>query len=408
MDTHTLLHNELKGSFDFFLNFTNLDPASPGFGLTVDSTKTPEVASIASVGFTLSAWIIAAARGFMPRQQALDITRQTLFTLLHHASHHRGFFAHFLDMATGARLRKCEFSTIDTALCLNGVITAAAYFQDPEISELAQLLLDRVDWNFIIFEREGVTLFRMAYNPDEDGDYVTEAPGFIHQWDMAAEQKMMYLQAAETIDPTIARQLYRGFSRDIGLYDGQEIIINPGGHLFAYQFSEAWLDTAHYLDPDGLDWFNNTRLASLANRSFCMEKADVFPTYHANSWGISCGDSPWGYDVSGSTPSLQKPIPHGTISVFAALACLPFVPDETLAMIDHVYHNHPELWGPYGFFESYNLAVSPPWYSHSIYAIHKGCSMIMIENYLSRLIWETYTNSPTIQKALTILGFSRR
>ena len=50
MDTHTILHNELKGSFDFFVNFTNLDPASPGFGLTVDSTKTPEVASIASVG----------------------------------------------------------------------------------------------------------------------------------------------------------------------------------------------------------------------------------------------------------------------------------------------------------------------------------------------------------------------
>ena len=95
MDTHTILHNELKGSFDFFVNFTNLDPASPGFGLTVDSTKTPEVASIASVGFTLSAWVIAVERGFMLRQQALDITRQTLHTLLHHASHHHGFFAHF-------------------------------------------------------------------------------------------------------------------------------------------------------------------------------------------------------------------------------------------------------------------------------------------------------------------------
>lgn len=408
MDTSTILHNELRGSFDFFLNFTNLNPASPGFGLTVDSTKTPKVASIASVGFTLSAWVIAVERGFIDRQRAQAITRQTLYCLLHHASHHHGFFAHFLDMDTGARLRKCEFSTIDTALCLNGVITVAAYFQDPEISDLAQQLLDRVDWNFIIFERDEVTLFRMAYNPDEDGDYVAEAPGFIHQWDMAAEQKMMYLQAAEHVDPAVARQLYQGFSRDIGLFEGQEIVINPGGHLFAYQFSEAWLDTARYLDPDDIDWFNNTRLASLANRSFCIEKSATFPTYHANSWGVSCGDSPWGYDVSGSTPSLQKPIPHGTISIFAALASLPFVPEHTLAMIDHVYHNHPELWGPYGFYESYNLSVSPPWYSHSIYAIHKGCSMIMIENHLSQLIWETYTNSPLIQKALNILGFSRR
>jgi hypothetical protein len=31
--------------------------------------------------------------------------------------------------------------------------------------------------------------------------------------------------------------------------------------------------------------------------------------------------------------------------------------------------------------------------------------MIMIENHRSRLIWDTYTNSPDIQKALTVLGF---
>ncbi|MCB8978516.1 MAG: hypothetical protein H6657_13920 [Ardenticatenaceae bacterium] len=408
MDTSTLLHDELKGSFAFFLEHTNLDPASPGFGLTVDSTKKRQTASIASVGFTLSAWVIAVERGFMPRQRAQQITRQTLHTLLHHASHHRGFFAHFLDIATGARIGKCEYSTIDTALCLNGVITAAAYFQDAEVTELAQQLLDRVDWPFIVFERDGITLFRMAYNPDKDGDYVNGAPGFIYRWGMAAEQKMMYLQAAEHVDPATARQLYHGFSRDIGLYDGQEIIINPGGNLFAYQFSEAWLDTARYLDPDGIDWFNNGRLASLANRSFCIEKAHEFPTYHANSWGISCGDSPWGYDVSGSTPSLEPPVPNGTVSILAALASLPFVPTETLAMMEHIYHQVPQLWGPYGFYESYNLAVVPPWYSNAIYAINKGCSMIMIENYLSGLIWNTYTNSPTIQKSLEILGFSRR
>lgn len=408
MDTETILHNELIGSFEFFLHYTNLDPGSKGFGLTVDSTKNHHVASIASVGFALTAWVIAAERGYISRQRAMDITKRSLHTLLHHASHHHGFFAHFLHMESGQRLRKCEFSTIDTSICLNGVITAAEYFQDSEICDLAGQLLERVDWNFIIFEKDGKTLFRMAYNPDQDGDYVTEAPGFIHQWDMAAEQKMMYLQAAVHLEPALARKLYQGFSRDIGLYDGQEIIINPGGHLFAYQFSEAWLDTAHYLDPDGLDWFNNTRLAALANRSFCIENAGNFPTYHAKSWGVSCGDSPWGYDVSGSTPSLQEPKPHGTISIFAALACLPFVPELTLEMIDCVYHQHPQIWGQYSFFESYNLTVSPPWYSHSIYAIHKGCSMIMIENYLSRLIWDIYTNSPYIQKALAALGFTRR
>ena len=408
MNTQQRLHHELKGSVDFFLNFTNLDSGSKGFGLTVDSTKDLTVASIAAVGFALTAWVIAAERGYIGRPQAIEITQKSLHTLLHHVSHHRGFFAHFLNMNSGQRVGKCEFSTIDTALCLNGVITAAAYFQDEQIQQLAQQLLERVDWDFIIFEKAGKTLFRMAYNPDKEGDYVTGEPGYIHQWDMAAEQKMLYLQAAGRIEPTIAQKLYQGFSRDTGDYEGQKIIINPGGNLFAYQFSEAWLDTAQYLDPDGIDWFNNSRLATLANRAFCLEHAAHFKSYHANSWGASCGDSPWGYDVSGSTPSLHPPKPNGTVSIYGALASLPFTPELTLEMMDYLYHHHPQSWGPYGFFDSYNLDVSPPWYSHSLYGIDKGCSMIMVENYLSRLVWESYTNSPLIQKALQVLGFKRR
>jgi hypothetical protein len=408
MDIQNILDNEVKGSFDFFHNYTNLNSGSRGFGLSVDSTKNPHIASIACVGFALSAWIIAQERGYISYQKALDITKKTLHTLCCHASHYRGFFAHFLHMESGERIRKCEYSTIDTSICLNGVITAAAYFQDEEIQQMAQELLERVDWNFIIFERDGKTLFRMAYNPDKNGDYVTGQPGFIHQWDMAAEQKMMYLQAAIHLEPSLALKLYRGFSRDIGYYGGQKIIINPGGSLFAHQFTEAWIDSENYIDPDGVDWFNNTRLVALANRSFCMEHSNVYKTYHANSWGISCGDSPWGYDVSGSAPCLSEPKHNGTVSICGALASLPFIPELTIDMVRYLYHNHPQTWGQYGFFDSYNIDVSPPWYSNSIYGIDKGCSMIMIENHLSRLIWNIYTNSSYIQKALATLGFHKR
>jgi hypothetical protein len=408
MDATSLLHQELRGSIKFFQDFTNLDPHSRGFGLTVDSTKIPQMASIAATGFALSAWVVASERGYLPPQRALEITRGTLRTLLHNVSHHRGFFAHYLDMNTAQRWGKCEYSTIDTALCLNGVITAAAYFQDDEVRQTADELLKRVDWRFIVFENDGQTRFRMAYNPDRGGDYVSGEPGFISQWDMAAEQKMMYLQAAGQVEPSLARRLYAGFRRDKGTFDGHEIIISPGGALFIYQFSEAWLDTAKYLDPDGIDWFENTRLATLANRQFCIEHSNEFKTYHANSWGSSAGDSPWGYDVSGAPPALVEPKPNGTVSIYGAVSSLPFLPERVMEMIDYLYREHPKTWGKYGFYDSYNLDVDPPWYSSSLYGIDKGCSMIMVENYLSGLIWNTYTSSPYIQHALTILGFQKR
>jgi hypothetical protein len=403
-----LCYHELQASIRFFLDHTNLTPNSPGFGLTVDSTKNPALASIAASGFALTAWVIAAERGLLPQQQAQEITRGTLNTLLHRASHHRGFFAHFLHMDSAQRWDKCEYSTIDTALCLNGVITAAAYFRDPAIRDMAEELLERVDWRFIVFEEDGKALFHMAYNPDAGGDYVHGAPGFISRWDMAAEQKMMYLQAASRLDPALARRLYAGFRRDTRTFDGKPIIVNPGGNLFAYHFSEAWLDTARYLDPDGIDWFENTRRACLANRQFCIEHASQFKTYHARSWGLSAGDSPTGYEVAGSEPSLVPPHHTGTVSIYSALSCLPFIPEETLAMMEYLLSEHPQTWGEYGFFDSYNLAVTPAWYSRDLYGIDKGCSMVMIENHLTRLVWEVYTNSAPIQTALKVLGFTPR
>jgi len=138
-----------------------------------------------------------------------------------------------------------------------------------------------------------------------------------------------------------------------------------------------------------------------------MENSGRFKTYHANSWGLSAGDGPHGYATYGSTPCKGKPRHDGTISIYAALSCLPFIPDETMALVDYLYHQQPCTWGAFGFFDAYNLDVSPAWCSKSLYGIDKGCSMIMIENYLSGLIWKTYTGSDLIQKSLEILQFTK-
>jgi len=140
---------------------------------------------------------------------------------------------------------------------------------------LAEAVLERVDWGFLVFEQDGKSLFHMSYNPDRGGSYVTDKPGFISQWNNASEQRMMYLQAAKSLGPMQARKLYAGFSRNTGQYQGAQFIINPLGSLYAYLCTEAWLDSRRYLDPDGVDWFENLRLAALANRQFCLEHSET-------------------------------------------------------------------------------------------------------------------------------------
>ena len=87
---------------------------------------------------------------------------------------------------------------------------------------------------------------------------------------------------------------------------------------------------------------------------------------------------------------------------------MPVLPAETSALIEYLYTSHPQTYGNYGFFSAYNLDVQPPWYSHSVYGIEKGCSMIMLENYLTGLIWNVYTDDWYIKNALSILGFKQK
>src|SRR5262249_52382609 len=71
------------------------------------------------------------------------------------ATGYKGFYYHFLDLKTGRRAWRCELSTVDTALLLAGVLTAAAYFQgsssdEREIRTLAEAIFDRTDWQWAL------------------------------------------------------------------------------------------------------------------------------------------------------------------------------------------------------------------------------------------------------------------
>src|SRR6202521_2046440 len=119
-----------RESFGYFLHETN-----PDNGLVKDKTASNWPSSIAATGLALACYPVSVERGFMSRGAAVERTLATLrfFWNSPHgpdpdSTGFKGFYYHFLDMATGRRAWQCELSTVDSAFLLAGALTAASYF----------------------------------------------------------------------------------------------------------------------------------------------------------------------------------------------------------------------------------------------------------------------------------------
>src|SRR5688572_6923051 len=120
-----------RRTFNFFWETTNSQN-----GMTPDRWPSRPFASIAAVGFALTAYPVGVERGWITREQAAERTLTTLRTFWTLPQGEAasgtigrwGFFYHFLDMETGLRHELTELSTIDTALLIGGVLFAQQYF----------------------------------------------------------------------------------------------------------------------------------------------------------------------------------------------------------------------------------------------------------------------------------------
>lgn len=395
-----ILHDIQETAYLYFRTYTNLNPESKGFGLVLDHSEKQHVASIAGTGFYLSSLVIGVENGWINRQDALNEAILTA-TTLRDLPHAYGFFAHFLTFETGLRHGKTEYSTIDTALCLCGLLTVDSYFKDSELSRLTSHLMNRIQWDDFIFERAGKTLLHMAYNPDKDGAYVESRPGFIHQWDMFAEQLMMYVMIAGQRHPK-ALPLYEGFSRVMGSYQGIEYIYSPGNALFVYQFPLAWLDLKNKKDHQGISWFENAQKATLAHQQFAISHPQ-FKTFSKDFFGCSASDTPHGYRVWGAYPNSDNRLnTDGTVAPFSMIGSLSMCPDVVMDSIKSM-KKVPGLWGPCGFYDAFNFEGETPWISKRYYAINKGLELLMVNAYLNQDVYRSFMKHPLIQTGLEVL-----
>lgn len=391
-----VLEWERKGCFDFFWNEVSLQ--APSYGLILDNDVDKNMASIASVGFGLAAIVIGVERGYISREQGEERAVRTLATMLSCEAHNHGFFRHFLRMDDGKQYSRCEISIIDTALFLMGALTAGEYFGG-HTSEYAQKLYERVDWTWYL--NPVTNQFYMGYNEP--------AGGMFGAWDCYAEQFIMYFLAAASPTHPVSPSVFYDCPLHRGQYgQWKDIIHSHCGSLFVYQFSHAFLDLRGKKDRRGIDWFENSIKATMANRQYCIDMSEKYHTFHENAWGLTACTTPSGYSGAQGTPPNHNNNTHqidGTVPPCGALGSIVFTPEVSIAAAEYYYHQVPLLKGSYGFLDSYNLDADQPFYADRVIGIDKGITIVMIENYETGLIWNVLKQNKALQKAFELLEF---
>ena len=405
------------------------ETANPENGLVPDRYPTPSFASIAAVGFALTAYPIGVERGYITRAQARQRVLATLRFFMHAPNQH-GFFNHFLDMKTGARANDSEISTVDTSLLLAGVLFCESYFegQDPrerQIRKLADQLYRRVDWTWAQPRPPAVAL---AWTPEA---------GFTQlDWNGYNEAMLVYLLAlgspTHPVDPAAWTLWTSTYDKQWGtLYDQTYLSFAP---LFGHQYTHVWVDFRGirdaYMREHGLDYFENSRRATYTQRRYAISNPQHWKAYGRNIWGMSASDGPGPagepyQDKQGSflryaarSVGVDRIVDDGTIAPTAAISSLPFAPEIVLPATLEMYQRFgPSIYSSYGFIDAFNPSfpvstersrrvTSAGWVDPDYVGIDQGPILAMIENYRSELIWRVMRGDPYLRQGLERAGFS--
>ncbi|KGU55481.1 hypothetical protein NY99_11230 [Xanthomonas phaseoli pv. phaseoli] len=425
-----------RRTFQFFWDTTN-----EVNGLSPDRFPSRPFASIASVGFALTAYPIGIENGWVSRNQAIDRTLTTLKFFRDAPmgpqktgrAGYKGFYYHFLDMQQGNRYDSwVELSSVDTALLMMGVLFTQSYYdgEDPrekEIRQIADTLYKRVDWRWLQLR---APLISMGWFPES---------GFInHDWMGYNEAMMLYILALGSpthgVDPDAWTSWTRTYNNDWGVYQGQEYL--SFGPLFGHQYSHVWIDFRdiqdQYMRERGIDYFLNSRRATLAQRDYAIDNPMKWKDYGENVWGLTASDGPQNTSqeyrgeqrqfrhYSSRGAGLRENFDDGTIVPSAAISSIVFAPEVVIPATEEMHKRYGDfLYSSYGFLDSFNpsfnydiplktgrMVPDRGWVASDYIAIDQGPILAMIANYQNEFVWNVMKKNPYIRAGLERAGFT--
>lgn len=403
IDDDELLTLVQQRTFGYFWEFGH-----PVSGLARERSTSGDVVTTGGSGFGIMAMTVAAERGFVSRTEAAERLLRIVEFLTTKAARFHGAFPHWLNGRTGAVQ---PFSSddngadlVETALLMQGLLTARAYFDSADATETAiregiTHLWEAVEWDF--FTKEG-TENQLYWHWSPDKGWKMNMP--VTGWN---ESLIVYVLAAASPTHPIAREVYdTGWARSGSIRNGRlfydvklPLGSDLGGPLFFSHYSFLGLDPRGLADAYA-DYWEQNRAHTLINYRYCVDNPKNFAGYGPDCWGLTASDGDAGYGAW--SPSNDR----GVIAPTAALSSMPYAPEEALAALRFYYYKlGDKLWGDYGFIDAFNL--SKGWFDRDMHiAIDQGPIVVMIENHRTGLPWQLFMSDADVQKGLSALGFT--
>ena len=384
----------------------------------------PNLLALGGNGFGVMAMLVAAERGFRPREavarRVLKIVR-----FLARADRFHGVWPHFLNGDTGHVIPffgKYDDGgdLVETAFMMQGLLAAREYFDrdnsiEREIRDTVMRLWREVEWDWYRKTPDSDILY-WHWSPDH-GFHISHplvgwnetliiyllaiaspthpVPAELYHtgWAGTSERNIRYRQnwsRTTAGDHYVNGNTYYGIKLDVGEGNGSDLFFT---HFSFFGF-----------DPRGIrdrytNYARNNRAIALISHAYCVENPRGYKGYGEDTWGLSAGVNTGG----------GRPLPrddNGTINVMASLASMPWTPQESMAALKHYYRDlGPKVWGIYGFHDGFN--ETQDWFEEVYMALNQAPITVMIENYRTGLVWKHFMANPEIRPALDAIGFRK-
>jgi len=415
------------------------DTTDPNTGLTPDRWPRKDFSSVAAIGFALTAYPIGAERGWVSRSAAATRTLATLRYLYQlpqgpeatGKAGYKGFYYHFLDFSEGRRFRTVELSTIDTGLLLAGALFCQSFFTTTDGTEAAirayaDSLYRRVEWPWAV-----------ARSPALSHGWHPETGFILSDWKGYNEAMIAIVLGLGSPTHPLSADAWKAWTSTYQWHTFQGQPHLDFAPLFGHQYSHVWIDFRgikdEYMRGRGIDYFENSRRATLSQRSYAIANPMGWRGYGVDVWGLTASDGPFdgsllidgrlrefhSYWARGVSSTEQRD--DGTIAPTAAVASIAFAPSIAIPATVAMREQYSAIvWGQYGFLDAFNPTlrdasvrlqhgkVDPAlgWGDTDYLGIDQGPIVAMIENWRSEMIWKVMRTNPHVIKGLRRAGFS--